>query len=197
MANGNIKALNELIGKFMALPGVGNKTAQRYALSVLKMSEADAEEFSKAIVSARKNVKFCRICGNFTEGDVCDICATRDSAVICVVKDPKDIFALERVRDYKGTYHVLGGVLNPLENVGPNDLRIKELIDRLDGSVGEVIIATNPDVEGEATAVYLSRLIKPLGVKVTRIARGVSVGSDLEYADEVTLSRAMEDRREM
>ncbi len=197
MANGNIKALNELIGKFMTLPGVGNKTAQRYALSVLKMSEADAEEFSKAIVSARKNVKFCRICGNFTEGDVCDICATRDSTVICVVKDPKDIFALERVRDYKGTYHVLGGVLNPLENVGPNDLRIKELIDRLDGSVGEVIIATNPDVEGEATAVYLSRLIKPLGVKVTRIARGVSVGSDLEYADEVTLSRAMEDRREM
>ena len=197
VANGNIKALNELIGKFMTLPGVGNKTAQRYALSVLKMSEADAEEFSKAIVSARKNVKFCRICGNFTEGDVCDICATRDSTVICVVKDPKDIFALERVRDYKGTYHVLGGVLNPLENVGPNDLRIKELIDRLDGSVGEVIIATNPDVEGEATAVYLSRLIKPLGVKVTRIARGVSVGSDLEYADEVTLSRAMEDRREM
>ena len=197
MANGNIKALNELIGKFMTLPGVGNKTAQRYALSVLKMSEADAEEFSKAIVSARKNVKFCRICGNFTEGDVCDICATRDSTVICVVKDPKDIFALERVRDYKGTYHVLGGVLNPLENVGPNDLRIKELIDRLDGSVGEVIIATNPDVEGEATAVYISRLIKPLGVKVTRIARGVSVGSDLEYADEVTLSRAMEDRREM
>lgn len=197
MANGNIKALNELIGKFMTLPGVGNKTAQRYALSVLKMSEVDAEEFSKAIVSARKNVKFCRICGNFTEGDVCDICATRDSTVICVVKDPKDIFALERVRDYKGTYHVLGGVLNPLENVGPNDLRIKELIDRLDGSVGEVIIATNPDVEGEATAVYLSRLIKPLGVKVTRIARGVSVGSDLEYADEVTLSRAMEDRREM
>lgn len=181
----------------MTLPGVGNKTAQRYALSVLKMSEADAEEFSKAIVSARKNVKFCRICGNFTEGDVCDICATRDSTVICVVKDPKDIFALERVRDYKGTYHVLGGALNPLENVGPNDLRIKELIDRLDGSVGEVIIATNPDVEGEATAVYLSRLIKPLGVKVTRIARGVSVGSDLEYADEVTLSRAMEDRREM
>ena len=197
MANGNIKALNELIGKFMTLPGVGNKTAQRYALSVLKMSEADAEEFSKAIVSARKNVKFCRICGNFTEVDVCDICEKRDSTVICVVKDPKDIFALERVRDYKGTYHVLGGVLNPLENVGPNDLRIKELIDRLDGSVGEVIIATNPDVEGEATAVYLSRLIKPLGVKVTRIARGVSVGSDLEYADEVTLSRAMEDRREM
>ncbi len=197
MANRNIKALNELIGKFMTLPGVGNKTAQRYALSVLKMSDEDAEGFAKAITNAKKNVRFCRICGNFTEEDVCDICKSRSSEIICVVKDPKDVFAMERVRDYNGTYHVLGGVLNPLENVGPNDLRIKELLARLDGSVKEVIIATNPDVEGEATAAYLSRLIKPLGIKVSRIARGVSVGSDLEYADEVTLSRAMEDRREM
>ncbi len=181
----------------MTLPGVGNKTAQRYALSVLKMSDEDAEGFAKAITNAKKNVRFCRICGNFTEEDVCDICKSRSSEIICVVKDPKDVFAMERVRDYNGTYHVLGGVLNPLENVGPNDLRIKELLARLDGSVKEVIIATNPDVEGEATAAYLSRLIKPLGIKVSRIARGVSVGSDLEYADEVTLSRAMEDRREM
>lgn len=193
----NIKALNELIGRFMKLPGVGNKTAQRYALAVLKMSDKDVESFADTLKYAKQHVRFCSVCGNFTENDVCDICKNRSSEIICVVKDAKDVWAMEKVRDYDGTYHVLGGVLNPMENIGPNDIRIKELITRLDGNVKEVIIATNPDVEGEATAVYLSRLIKPLGVKVTRIARGVSAGSDLEYADEVTLSQALEDRREM
>jgi len=193
----NIKALNLLIGQFMKLPGVGSKTAQRYALAVLNMSDEEVLRFSDSVINAKKQVHFCKICGGFTQEAICDICKTRKSNIICVVKDAKDVWAMEKVRDFEGTYHVLGGVLNPLENVGPNDLRVRELVARIDENVREVIIATNPDVEGEATAAYLSRLLKPLGVKVSRIAQGISVGSDLEYADEVTLSRAIEDRREM
>ena len=193
----NIKALNLLIGQFMKLPGVGSKTAQRYALAVLNMSDEEVLRFSDSVINAKKQVHFCKICGGFTQEAICDVCKTRKSNIICVVKDAKDVWAMEKVRDFEGTYHVLGGVLNPLENVGPNDLRVRELVARIDENVREVIIATNPDVEGEATAAYLSRLLKPLGVKVSRIAQGISVGSDLEYADEVTLSRAIEDRREM
>ena len=161
------------------------------------MSDEEVLRFSDSVINAKKQVHFCKICGGFTQEAICDICKTRKSNIICVVKDAKDVWAMEKVRDFEGTYHVLGGVLNPLENVGPNDLRVRELVARIDENVSEVIIATNPDVEGEATAAYLSRLLKPLGVKVSRIAQGISVGSDLEYADEVTLSRAIEDRREM
>lgn len=180
----------------MTLPGVGQKTAQRYAYAVIGMNNEDAAEFSDAIREVKEKIKFCSVCGNFTEDDVCEICKTRDHSVICVVSEPKDILALERVAGRTFVYHVLGGTLNPLEGRGPDELRIKELLGRLDG-VKEVIVATNPDVEGEATAVYLARLLKPMGVKVTRIAQGVSMGSEIEYADEVTLSRALESRTEI
>ncbi|MEG1711234.1 MAG: recombination mediator RecR [Clostridia bacterium] len=193
----NIQPLNALIGQFMKLAGVGNKTAQRYALSILKMTDIEVKDFVDTILSTKKAVKFCSVCGNFTQYDPCDICSTRDKSIICVVKDAKDVWSMEKVRDYNGVYHVLGGVLNPMENIGPNDIRIKELLRRIDDNVKEIIVATNPDVEGEATAMYLARMIKPLGVKVTRIAQGISVGSDLDYADEVTLTRALEDRREI
>ena len=173
----------------MTLPGVGQKTAQRYAYAVIGMNNEDAAEFSDAIREVKEKIKFCSVCGNFTEDDVCEICKTRDHSVICVVAEPKDILALERVAGRTFVYHVLGGRR-------PDELRIKELLGRLDG-VKEVIVATNPDVEGEATAVYLARLLKPMGVKVTRIAQGVSMGSEIEYADEVTLSRALESRTEI
>ena len=186
----------KLIARFMTLPGVGQKTAQRYAYAVIGMNNEDAAEFSDAIREVKEKIKFCSVCGNFTEDDVCEICKTRDHSVICVVAEPKDILALERVAGRTFVYHVLGGTLNPLEGRGPDELRIKELLGRLDG-VKEVIVATNPDVEGEATAVYLARLLKPMGVKVTRIAQGVSMGSEIEYADEVTLSRALESRTEI
>lgn len=189
--------LNELIACFMKLSGVGSKTAQRYALDVLKMSDAEVKKFADTMTGIKKRVKFCSVCGSFTDVDPCSLCRNRDNSVICVVKEAKDVIAMEKVRDYKGVYHVLGGVLNPMDNVGPNDLRIKELLARIDGKVKEVIMATNPDVEGEATAMYIARLLKPLGVKVSRIAQGISVGSDLEFADEITLTRALEDRREL
>ena len=160
------------------------------------MEKEDAERFASAIAEVKDRIKFCRQCGNFTEDDVCDICRTRDHSVICVVSEPKDILSLERVAGRTFVYHVLGGTLNPLDGKGPDDLRIKELLARLDG-VSEVIMATNPDVEGEATAIYIARLLKPLGIKVTRIAQGISMGSEIEYADEVTLSRALESRREI
>ncbi len=189
-------SIQKLINSFSALPGVGQKTAQRYAYAVIAMEKEDAERFSSAITEVKERIKFCRQCGNFTEDDVCDICRTRDHSVICVVSEPKDILSLERVAGRTFVYHVLGGALNPLDGKGPDDLRIKELLARLDG-VSEVIMATNPDVEGEATAVYIARLLKPLGIKVTRIAQGISMGSEIEYADEVTLSRALESRREI
>lgn len=192
----NIDSLMNLVAQFTKLPGVGQKTAQRYAYSIVNMSKDDAKTFADSIMEVKEKVHYCSVCGNYTDGDVCDICKTRDKSVICVVKDPKDIDAFEKIKDYKGVYHVLHGTLSPLSGIGPNDIRIKELISRLDG-VKEVIMATNPDVEGEATAMYIARLIKPLGIKVSRIASGVSMGSDIEYTDEVTLSRAMQDRKDI
>ena len=175
---------------------MGKKTAQRYAYAVVNMSDDDAQEFSDAITAVKETVKFCSVCGNLTDKEICDICSTRDHSVICVVAEYKDILSRERVAGRTFVYHVLGGTLNPLEGKGPSELRVKELLSRLDG-VSEVIMATNPDVEGEATAMYLARLLKPLGVKVTRIAQGVSMGSEIEYADEITLSRAIESRTEI
>jgi len=188
-----IEPLANLIAQLGKLPSVGEKTAARYAYHILNSSDEDVNALVDAIKTVKREVHFCSVCGNYTENDVCDICAARDKSVICVVKEPKDIVALEKVKDFKGVYHVLGGVISPLEHVGPDDLRIKELIARLDG-VNEVILATNPDVEGEATAMYLARLIKPLGIKCTRIARGLPEGSVIEYADESTLSRALASR---
>ena len=189
-------SIQKLINRFCSLPGVGKKTAQRYAYAVVNMSEEDATEFAKSIEEVRSTIKFCSVCGNLTDSDICEICRTRSHKVICVVAEPKDVIALERVAGRTFVYHVLGGTLNPLEGKGPDDIRVKELLSRLDG-VEEVIMATNPDVEGEATAVYIARLLKPMGVKVTRIAQGVSMGSEIEYADEVTLSRALSSRTEI
>lgn len=186
----------KLSNKFARLPGVGAKTAQRYAYSVIDMSAEEVEDFCNALREVKSSVRYCNVCGNFTDKDVCDICARRDKSVICVVAYPKDILALERVAGYRGVYHVLHGTLSPLEGRGPDSLRIKELLARLDGAE-EVILATNTDVEGEATAMYIARLIKPMGVKVSRIAQGISMGSELEYADEVTLLKALEKRTEL
>ena len=188
-----IEPLANLIAQLGKLPSVGEKTAARYAYHILNAADEETDALIDAIRTVKREVHFCSVCGNYTENEVCDICASRDKSVICVVKEPKDIIALEKVKDFKGVYHVLGGVISPLERVGPDDLRIKELIKRLDG-VDEVILATNPDVEGEATAMYLARLIKPLGIKCTRIARGLPEGSVIEYADERTLSRALASR---
>ncbi len=193
-----IEPIGALINAFSKLPGVGAKTAQRYAYRVINMSDEEAAAFADAILTAKKKVHYCKVCGNYTDQDVCEICKTRDSSVICVVKEPKDVVALEKVRDYKGVYHVLHGTISPMDGIGPNDIRIKELLARVaQGNVKEVVMATNPDVEGEATAMYISGLLKPLGVKVTRIAQGVSIGAELEYADEVTLSKALADRKEI
>ena len=194
--NREIEPFSRLVAEFTKLPGVGAKTAQRYAYSVIRMPEEDVEEFAVALTECKKRIHYCSVCGNYTDKDVCDICATRDKSVICVVKEPKDITAIEKTKDFDGVYHVLHGTLNPLAGIGPDDLTIKQLLRRLDG-VKEVILATNLDVEGEATAVYISRLIKPLGIKVTRIAGGISMNSDLEYADEVSLGRAMQNRTEI
>ncbi len=189
-------AVLRLISRFSSLPGVGKKTAQRYAYAVIEMDEVDVEDFADALKDVKEKVHRCSVCGNLTETDVCDICRTRDHSVICVVAEPKDILSIERVAGRTFVYHVLGGTLDPLGGKGPDELRIKELLARLDG-VTEVIVATNPDVEGEATAVYLARLLRPMGIKVTRIAQGISMGSEIEYADEATLSRALESRREI
>ncbi|MDD4290990.1 MAG: recombination mediator RecR [Clostridia bacterium] len=185
-----------LARQFTKIRGVGLKTARRYALSIIKMSSSEVDTFARTMVETKKNVKFCSLCGGFSTEDVCDLCKTRDKSVLCVVKDAKDILSMEKAKTFNGVYHALGGVLSPLDNIGPENLRIGELLSRLN-DVKEVIIATNPDIEGEATALYIAKLIKPLGVKVTRIAQGLTIGSDLEYADEMTLSRALEDRREI
>lgn len=193
-----IEPIGRLMNEFSKLPGVGKKTAQRYAYRVIKMSEAEAHEFADAILGVKKRVHFCKICGNFTENDVCDVCKFRDGGTICVVKEPKDVIALEKLHEYKGVYHVLHGVIDPMNGVTPNDIRIKELLVRVqEGDVREVIMATNPDVEGEATAMYIAKLLKPLGVKVTRLARGIAIGSELEYTDDVTLARALIERKEI
>ena len=194
-------ALERLVEQFARLPGVGRKSAQRLAFFVLSLPEEEAAAFADAIVSAKSAIHCCPVCQNFAEGDgLCPICASpkRDQSILCVVADPKDVIAIERSREYQGTYHVLHGVISPMNHVGPDDLHIKELTARVAaGEVSEVIMATNPDTEGEATAMYLSRLLKPFGVKITRLAYGIPVGSHLEYADDATLLRALEGRREM
>ena len=190
-----IEPIGKLINQFSKLPGVGKKTAQRYAYKIVNMSAAEAQEFAAAIIDCKRKVRYCRICGNYSEEEVCEVCKTRDKSVICVVRDPRDVVAMEKLREYKGVYHVLHGVISPMDGIGPNDIRIKELLARIDGTVAEVIMATNPDVEGEATAMYIAKLIKPLGVKVTRLAHGIPIGGELEYTDEVTLSRALTERK--
>ncbi len=191
-----IKPLSKLIAEFTKLPSVGEKTAARYAYSILNYSDEDVERLIEALKDVKQNVHFCKVCGNFTENEVCDICLTRDKKTICVVKEPKDILAFEKVKSFKGVYHVLHGVISPMEHKGPDDIKIKELLARLNG-VEEVILATNPDVEGEATAMYIASLIKPLNIKVTRLARGLPEGSVIEYADETTLTQALKSRTEI
>ncbi len=192
-----IEPIGRLINQFSKLPGVGKKTAQRYAYKIIDMSEEDARRFAESILECKKKVRYCSVCGNFSEGEVCEICAKRDRSVICVVKEPKDVIALEKLREYKGVYHVLHGVISPMDGVGPNDIRIKELLQRVAEGVTEVIIATNPDVEGDATAMYIAKLLKPLGICVTRLAHGIPIGGEIEYTDEVTLSRAFIERKQM
>lgn len=200
MAEYNVTPLTNLIEQFECLPGIGKKTAQRLAYFVLQMPEQEAKEFSNAILEAHEKIKYCKICKNLTDEDVCHVCrnSARDTSIICVVEDPRDVVALEKTGDFSALYHVLHGAISPLNGVGPEQLYIKELLNRIATEpVQEVIMATNPTVEGEATAMYISKLLKPLGVKVTRLAYGIPVGGDLEYADEVTLSRALSGRSEI
>ncbi len=195
-----IESLRLLAEKFGRLEGVGKKTAMRMAYSVLELPEEDANAFAQAILDAREKIHLCPICQNLTDRDICPICAdeNRDHSTVCVVTDPRAVMAMEKVRDYEGTYHVLHGMISPINGVTPDQLTIKELLVRIgEGNITEVIVATNPNVEGEATAMYLSKLLRPLGISVTRLAYGVPVGGDLEYADEVTLFRALEGRREV
>ena len=195
-----IEPMAKLIEHFRALPGIGSKTAVRLAYHILDMEPAQAKALAQAIIEAKEKIGFCSCCFNLSDTDPCAICTSpnRDHSIICVVEQPKDIVAMERMRDYKGVYHVLHGALSPIEGVGPEDIHIKELLNRLyDDKVKEVIMATNPNIEGEATSMYIAKLLKPLCVKVTRIAHGLPVGGDLEYADEVTLAKAIENRREM
>ena len=193
----NLAPLQNLIDQFERMQGIGHKTAQRMAFYVLGLSDAQAQEFAKAITDAHSKIKQCKICCDLADDELCPICkeTDRDKSIICVVEYPRDVVAIERTKEYKGTYHVLHGAISPMDNIGPDQIRIKELIARLgSGEVDEVIMATNPTVEGEATAMYISRLLKPMGITVSRLAYGVPVGADLEYADEVTLSRAIEGR---
>lgn len=192
--------VERLIEEFAKLPGIGQKTAQRLAFHVLNASAEDAERFAEAIRAAKSTVLTCKLCQNLTDSELCPICSnpTRDHSIICVVADPKDVIAFERTREFQGLYHVLHGVISPLAHIGPDDIRIRELLQRVaDEDVREVIIATNPDTEGEATAMYISRLLRPFNIRVTRLAYGIPVGSHLEYIDEVTLMRALEGRREI
>ena len=200
MSSYYVAPLAKLEEKFEQLPGIGHKTAQRLAYYVLGLSKEDAEDFSRAILEAHEKIHYCKICCNLTDQELCPVCRSndRDKSIICVVEDPRDVFALERTNEFHATYHVLHGAISPLSGVGPDQLCIKELLERVkDPTVKEVIMATNRTVEGEATAMYLSRLLKPLGIKVTRLAYGIPVGGDLEYADEVTLTRAIEGRSEI
>ena len=193
-----IEPIARMINEFSKLPSVGRKTAERYAYYVIRSSDEQAKNFADAVLNLKAKIKFCEICGNYTEVSPCKICRERESRVLCVVKEPKDAMAIERTGNFKGQYHILHGTINPLAGIGPNDIRIKELLSRVnDSNVKEVIIATNPDVEGEATAMYIAKILKPLDIKVSRIAQGIAMGSDIEYADEVTLSKALNDRKEM
>jgi len=192
--------ISKLIDSFMKLPGIGPKTAVRLAFFVLNMKEDTVLDFAKALVNAKRNLMYCSSCGHITDKDPCYICEDnrRDKTIICVVQDPKDVIAMEKMKEYNGLYHVLHGAISPMDGIGPEDIKIPELLKRLqDDTVQEVILATNPNIEGEATAMYISRLLKPTGIKITRIAHGLPVGGDLEYADEVTLSKALEGRREL
>jgi recombination protein RecR len=194
------RSVTRLIEEFHRLPGIGPKTAQRLTFYLLRASKEQAASLAEAIAQLREKITTCAICTNIAEENPCAICRdeTRDRSIICVVEEPLDVLAIERTREYKGLYHVLHGAISPVEGIGPEDLRIQELLNRLKGDgVNEIVLATNPNIEGEATAMYLERLIKPLGIRVTRLARGLPVGGDLEYADEVTLTRAIEGRREM
>ena len=196
----NVNPLDVLTEQFRKLPGIGKKSAQRIAFHVLRMTDGQAEEFVRAINDARKVIHLCPICQNMTDGDICSICGNekRDKSVICVVSSPQDVISIEKTNEYRGVYHVLHGVLSPIDHIGPKDLKVSELLERMDGdTVREVIVATAPTVEGDATAIFLANLLKPLGVSVTRLAFGIPVGGDIEYADEITLSRSLENRREM
>ncbi len=198
MAGYNVASLARLIEQFERMPGIGHKSAQRLAFHVLNMKQSEAEAFSKAILDAHSKIKKCKVCCNLAEDELCPICKNnaRDKSLVCVVEDPRDVLAFERTHEFSGTYHVLHGVISPMNGVGPEDITIKELLARIgDGEITEVIMATNPTVEGEATAMYISRLLKPMGITVSRLAYGVPVGAELEYADEVTLTRALEGRR--
>lgn len=198
MAGYNVATLAKLIEQFERMPGIGHKTAQRLAFYVLNLTKEQATEFSEVILSAHEKIKQCSRCCNLAEDELCPICKneSRDETTVCVVEDPRDVFAFERTHEFEGTYHVLHGVISPMNGIGPEDITIKELLARLsDGKIHEVIMATNPTVEGEATAMYISRLLKPMGITVSRLAYGVPVGADLEYADEVTLTKALEGRR--
>ena len=192
--------ISRLIEEFSKLPGVGRKTAQRLAFHVINMNMNDVEALSKAIVDAKKEIRYCSVCYNITDKAVCSMCSNknRDDSIICVVEDPRDVAAMEKTKEFNGKYHVLNGVISPMDGIGPDMIRIKELIQRLSNQdVKEIIMATNPTIEGEATAMYIARLLKPIGIKVTRIAHGLPVGGDLEYADEVTITKALEGRREI
>ncbi|AHA31195.1 recombination protein RecR [Exiguobacterium sp. Leaf187] len=195
------EAISRLIESFTKLPGIGPKTAVRLAFHVLDMEEDDVLMFGKALVSAKRDIAYCSVCGNITDQDPCYVCTDkhRNRTIVCVVQDSRDVIAMEKMRDYQGLYHVLHGAISPMEGIGPEDINVSSLLTRLqaDEAITEVILATNPNIEGEATAMYLSRLLKPTGIRITRIAHGLPVGGDLEYADEVTLSRAMEGRREL
>ncbi|MBU3210661.1 recombination mediator RecR [Clostridium algidicarnis] len=192
-------SIEKLIEEFAKLPSVGYKTAQRLTLHILNLPKEEVEAFAEALVKARGTIKYCKVCGNYTDTDLCAICRNpnRDKSIVCVVEQPKDIMSLEKVREFNGLYHVLHGNISPMAGRGPNDINLKSLITRMNGEVKEVIVATNPNIEGEATAMYISKILKPLEVKVTRIAHGIPVGGDLDYADEVTLSKALEGRREI
>ena len=194
------KPLNNLISQLSKLPGVGGKSAQRLAFHILSMDDKDASAIAEAILEAKRTMKYCSVCGNLTDVDPCGICCeeNRNRRIICVVESPKDVAAMERIREYGGLYHVLHGAISPMDGIGPEDINLKSLIVRLQNSdVEEIILATNPNIEGEATAMYIARLVKPSGIKVTRIAHGIPVGGDLEYTDEITLSKAIEGRREL
>ena len=195
-----VSPLQNLIDEFRKLPGIGSKTAQRLAYHVLNLPDEKAFRFSEAIVEAKKKIIYCKVCQNFSDSDVCSVCANpgRDKSTICVVENPRDVIQMEKTNEFKGVYHILHGAISPMENIGPEDIRIKELMTRISqGEVREVIMATNPNLEGETTAMYISKLVKPFGIRVTRIAHGVPVGGELEYADEVTLTRALQGRIEL
>ena len=194
------KPLARLINEMSKLPGIGTKTAQRLSFYILSLEDKEAEQLASAILTAKKEMKYCSVCGNLTDEDPCAICSdkSRKADTICVVESPKDVMAMERIREYNGLYHVLHGVISPMEGIGPEDINLMSLLKRLQANdIKELIIATNPNIEGEATALYIARLVKPSGIKVSRIAHGIPVGGDLEYADEVTLLKAMEGRREL